>query len=60
MTAHIEIVPAVVDRIKQTMVGLKCSAPPHFTRFFRDHAGVKPSEFRRVARLGSDAPAPGA
>jgi hypothetical protein len=23
MTAHIEIVPAVVDRIKQTMVGLK-------------------------------------
>jgi hypothetical protein len=30
MTAHIEIVPAVVDRIKQTMVGLKM----HFTRFF--------------------------
>jgi AraC-like DNA-binding protein len=27
------------------------SAPGHFTRFFRDHAGVKPSEFRRVARL---------
>jgi len=29
------------------------SAPGHFTRFFRDHAGVKPSEFRRVARLNA-------
>ncbi|GGF00751.1 transcriptional regulator [Aliidongia dinghuensis] len=26
------------------------SAPPHFTRFFRDHAGATPSEFRSVAR----------
>jgi AraC-like DNA-binding protein len=29
------------------------SAAGHFTRFFRDHAGVKPSEFRRVARLNA-------
>jgi AraC-like DNA-binding protein len=29
------------------------SAPAHFTRFFRDHAGVKPSEFRAVARMGT-------
>jgi AraC-like DNA-binding protein len=29
------------------------SAPGHFTRFFRDHTGVKPSEFRQVARMGS-------
>jgi AraC family transcriptional regulator len=28
------------------------SVPAHFTRFFRDHAGVKPSEFRAVARMG--------
>jgi AraC family transcriptional regulator len=28
------------------------AAPSHFTRFFRDHAGVKPSEFRSVARMG--------
>lgn len=34
------------------------SAPAHFTRFFRDHAGVKPSEFRRVARLGAAANPP--
>ena len=29
------------------------SAPSHFTRFFRDHAGVSPREFRQVARMGS-------
>jgi AraC family transcriptional regulator len=27
------------------------SAPAHFTRFFRDHAGAAPREFRRIARL---------
>lgn len=31
------------------------SAPPHFTRFFRDHAGAAPSEFRAVARAGQPA-----
>jgi AraC-like DNA-binding protein len=25
--------------------------PAHFTRFFRDHAGVSPREFRKVSRL---------
>jgi AraC family transcriptional regulator len=33
------------------------SAQGHFTRFFRDHTGVNPSEFRQVARMGT---APGA
>jgi AraC family transcriptional regulator len=28
------------------------SAQGHFTRFFRDHTGVNPSEFRRVSRIG--------
>lgn len=30
------------------------SAPAHFTRFFRDHAGATPSEFRAVARLSRE------
>ncbi len=29
------------------------SAPAHFSRFFSDHAGAKPSEFRRIARLNA-------
>ena len=29
------------------------AAAPHFTRFFRDHAGASPSEFRAVARAGA-------
>lgn len=28
-------------------------AQSHFTRFFRDHAGVNPREFRQVSRMGS-------
>ena len=31
------------------------SAPAHFTRFFSDHAGSSPSEFRTVARLAAGA-----
>lgn len=30
------------------------SAPAHFTRFFRDHAGAAPREFRKIARLTVD------
>lgn len=33
------------------------SAQGHFTRFFRDHTGVNPSEFRQVARMGTALPA---
>lgn len=32
------------------------SVPAHFTRFFRDHVSVVPSEFRAVARLGQYTP----
>jgi AraC-like DNA-binding protein len=27
--------------------------PAHFTRFFRNHVGVSPREFRNVSRLAS-------
>ena len=27
--------------------------PAHFTRFFRNHTGVSPSEFRAVSRLAN-------
>jgi AraC family transcriptional regulator len=41
------------DSLSAVSDNLGFSAQGHFTRFFRDHAGVNPSEFRRVARLGS-------
>jgi AraC family transcriptional regulator len=30
------------------------SAPGHFTRFFRQHLGITPSEYRRVVELYDD------
>jgi AraC-like DNA-binding protein len=41
------------DSLSAVSDHLGFSAQGHFTRFFRDHAGVNPSEFRRVARMGS-------
>jgi AraC family transcriptional regulator len=43
------------DSVAAVSDALGFSAPSHFTRFFRDHAGVSPSEFRQVARMGSAA-----
>jgi AraC-like DNA-binding protein len=43
------------DSLSAISDNLGFSAQGHFTRFFRDHAGVNPSEFRRVARMGSSA-----
>ncbi|MBX9587773.1 MAG: AraC family transcriptional regulator [Hyphomonadaceae bacterium] len=48
-------VKAVVDSSDSLAVvsdTLGFSAPAHFARFFREHAGVKPSEFRVVSRMG--------
>lgn len=41
------------ESLAAVSANLGFSMPAHFTRFFRDHAGVSPSEFRHVARMGS-------
>jgi len=41
------------DSLSSVSDRLGFSAQGHFTRFFRDHTGVNPSEFRTVARMGS-------
>lgn len=41
------------DTLSSVSNRLGFAAQSHFTRFFRDHAGVNPSEFRQVARMGS-------
>jgi len=45
------------DSLAAVSDSLGFAAPGHFTRFFRDHSGVTPSEFRQVARMGSAFPA---
>jgi AraC-like DNA-binding protein len=40
------------DSLSVVSSQLGFAAQSHFTRFFRDHAGVNPSEFRNVARMG--------
>jgi AraC family transcriptional regulator len=40
------------DSLHSVSDGLGFNAQSHFTRFFRDHAGVSPSEFRQVSRMG--------
>lgn len=45
------------DTLSTVSENLGFSAPGHFTRFFRDHAGTSPSEFRHVARMGLTASA---
>ncbi len=49
---------AAVQRLTQTQApvgdvahGLGFSAPGHFSRFFRQHLGITPSDYRRVVNL---------
>lgn len=54
---RMELAVAAIVNESESLGGLSdrlgFSVPAHFTRFFRDHAGVKPSEFRSVARMGT-------
>ena len=52
---RMEVAVADVMRGAETFASISdrlgFSAPAHFTRFFRDHAGANPGEFRNVASL---------
>jgi AraC-like DNA-binding protein len=39
--------------VREIGARLGFSDPAHFSRFFRNNAGVSPSEFRQVSRLAS-------
>ncbi|MGO9360021.1 MAG: AraC family transcriptional regulator [Xanthobacteraceae bacterium] len=41
------------DNVSDIGAQLGFAEPSHFTRFFRNHAGVSPREFRNVSRLAS-------
>ncbi len=49
-TAVAEVVESEV-RMADVSDRLGFSTPAHFTRFFRDHAGAAPREFRNISRL---------
>jgi AraC-like DNA-binding protein len=40
-------------RLAEVGARLGFDIPAHFTRFFRNHTGVSPSEFRAVSRLAN-------
>lgn len=44
------------DSLSKLSCKLGFSAPAHFSRFFKDHAGTAPSEFRSVVRMAVAAP----
>jgi len=53
MELAVEAIVHQTDSLTDLSSRLGFSTPAHFSRFFRDHAGVKPSEFRSVARMGA-------
>jgi len=53
MEQAVEYAVAGNDTFASISDRLGFSVPAHFTRFFRDHAGSSPSEFRSVARLSA-------
>lgn len=55
MELAVKSVVHTADSLSAVSNTLGFSNQGHFTRFFRDHAGVSPSEFRNVARMTSSA-----
>jgi AraC-like DNA-binding protein len=41
------------DHVAVIGTGLGFAVPAHFTRFFRNHTGVSPREFRAASRLAN-------
>ncbi|KAA0572890.1 AraC family transcriptional regulator [Azospirillum sp. Sh1] len=51
MEAAIDAMAAGVESATEVSGRLGFSAPSHFSRFFRNHQGVTPTEYRRVVNL---------
>lgn len=58
MEAAIDAMAAGLESATEVSGRLGFSAPSHFSRFFRNHQGVTPTEYRRVVNL-VDRPAGG-
>jgi len=53
MERAVDLVLNRPESLHTISTGLGFTEPAHFTRFFRNHAGVSPREFRSVSRLAS-------
>lgn len=51
LEAAIDRLAHTTEAVQEVASGLGFSAPGHFARFFRQHAGITPTEYRRAVNL---------